>query len=97
MTRTTLITAFAALSLLRAVGHAAERTVTLAVENMDCAACPYIVRETMAAVPGVSRVEVSFEKAVAVVTFDDARTTAETVAAASANAGYPARRADAES
>jgi mercuric ion binding protein len=97
MTRTTLITAPTALSLFPTVGHAAERTVTLVVENMTCAACPYIVRKTMAAVPGVSRVEVSFEKQAAVITFDDAQTTAEAVAAASANAGYPARRADAGS
>ena len=69
--------------------------MTLAVENMDCAACPYIVREAMAAVPGVGRVEVSLERKAAVVTFDDARTTVEAVAAASADAGFPARRADA--
>ena len=93
MTRT-FITVFAALSLFPAIGHAAERTVTLAVENMTCTACPYIVRKTMAAVPGVSRVEVSFERKAAVVTFDDARTTAGAVAAASANAGYPARPVD---
>ena len=91
----TLITTLAALSLLPVAGNAAERTVTLAVENMDCAACPYIVREAMAAVPGVSRVEVSLEKKAAVVTFDDAGTTVEAVAAASADAGFPAKRADA--
>ena len=91
----TLVTTLAALSLLPVVGNAAERTVTLAVENMDCAACPYIVREAMAAVPGVGRVEVSFERKAAVVTFDDARTTVEAVAAASADAGFPAQLADA--
>lgn len=96
MTRT-FIMALAALSFFPAVGHAAERTVTLAVENMTCTACPYIVRKTMAAVPGVSRVEVSFEKQAAVVTFDDARATVEAVAAVSANAGYPARRVNAGS
>lgn len=92
----TLITTLAALVLLTAAGNAAERTVTLAIENMDCAACPYIVREAMAAVPGVSRVEVSFEKKAAVVTFDDAGTTVEAVAAASTDAGFPAQLADTE-
>jgi len=61
--RRTLVTTLAALSLLPVIGNAEERTVTLAVEKMDCAACPYIVREAMAA--------------------------------ASADAGFPARRADA--
>ena len=90
----TLIMALAALTLLPAPANAAERTVTLTVENMTCPSCPYMVREAMAAVPGVSRVTVSFERKAAVVTFDDARTTAEAVAAASANAGFPARPAE---
>ncbi|MEK0081893.1 cation transporter [Benzoatithermus flavus] len=91
------ILAITALGLLPAAGDAAERTVTLAVENMDCAACPYIVHKVMAAVPGVSNVAVSFEHKAAVVTFDDTRTTVEAVAAASANAGFPARPAGAGS
>jgi periplasmic mercuric ion binding protein len=93
--RRTLVTTLAALSLLPAIRNAEERTVTLAVENMDCAACPYIVREAITAVPGAGRVEVSLERKAAVVTFDDARTTVEAVAAASADAGFRARRADA--
>lgn len=72
---------------------AAERTVTLAVENMSCATCPYIVKKAIAAVPGVSKVEVSYEKKTAIVTFDDATTSLEAVTGASANAGYPARLA----
>ncbi len=39
---------------------AAERTVTLAVDNMTCASCPYIVRQSLAAIPGVATVAVSF-------------------------------------
>lgn len=89
-----LIVALTALILLPAAVHAAERTVTLAVDNMTCVSCPYIVREAMAAVPGVRQVEVSFAQKAAVVTFDDAMTTAEAVAAASAHAGFPARLTD---
>jgi len=44
----------------------------------------------MAAVPGVSRVAVSFEAKTATVTFDDAKTNSNGIAAASMNAGYPA-------
>jgi mercuric ion binding protein len=70
---------------------ATERTVTFAVDNMTCASCPYIVKTSMAAVPGVSTVAVSFEAKTATVTFDDAKTNADAIAAASMNAGYPAR------
>jgi periplasmic mercuric ion binding protein len=70
---------------------AAERTTTFAVENMTCASCPYIVKTSMAAVPGVAKVAVSFKEKTATVTFDDVKTSAEAIAAASANAGYPAR------
>jgi mercuric ion binding protein len=69
---------------------AAERTVILAVQNMTCAACPYIVREAMSALDGVEEVEVSFEDKTATVTFDDAKTTIDAIADASLNAGYPA-------
>ena len=40
---------------------ATERTVTFTIDNMTCASCPYIVKTSMAAVPGVSTVAVSFE------------------------------------
>ncbi len=69
---------------------AGERTVTFAVDNMTCASCPYIVQSSMAAVPGVAKVAVSFEAKTATVTFDDAKTNPDTIAAASMNAGYPA-------
>jgi len=72
---------------------AAERTTTFAVENMTCASCPYIVKSSMAAVPGVANVAVSFEAKTATVTFDDEKTSADAIAAASANAGYPAHPA----
>jgi mercuric ion binding protein len=69
---------------------AADRTVTFAVDNMTCASCPYIVKTSMAAVPGVSDVVVSFEAKTATVTFEDTKTNSDAIAAASANAGYPA-------
>ena len=34
---------------------AAEKTITLAVENMYCADCPFIVRKSLEAVQGVSK------------------------------------------
>lgn len=75
------------------VAVAAQRTVVFAVDNMTCASCPYTVKNSMAAVPGVLQVEVSFEAKTATVTFDDAVATPDAIAEASTNAGYPARPA----
>lgn len=69
---------------------AAERTITFAVDNMTCASCPYIVKNSMAAVPGVVKVAVSFRAKTATVIFDDAKTNPDAIAAASTSAGYPA-------
>jgi periplasmic mercuric ion binding protein len=69
---------------------AAERTVTFAVDNMTCASCPYIVKSSMTAVSGVTRVAVSFPAKTATVTFDEAKTNPDAIATASMNAGYPA-------
>jgi mercuric ion binding protein len=44
----------------------------------------------MAAVPGVSAVEVDFGRKEAAVRYDDAQTTPDDIARASTNAGYPA-------
>ena len=89
-------TYLSALALIASVmtapaAFAAERTITFAVDNMTCASCPYIVKTWMAAVPGVTKVAVSFEAKTATVTFDDGKTNPDAIAAASMNAGYPAR------
>lgn len=91
MKRKVLIGTLTALVLGTGTAFAGERAVTLAVENMTCVSCPYIVKKSIAAVPGVSKVEVSYETKTAVVTFDDTKTGLDAVTAASANAGYPAR------
>ena len=44
----------------------------------------------MAAAGGVAKVDVSFKAKTAIVTFDDAKTNPDAIAAASMNAGYPA-------
>ena len=68
---------------------AAEKTVTLTVQNMYCAACPHTVKASLEAVPGVTRVAVSYEDKTAIVTFDDARTGVNALTTATTNAGYP--------
>ena len=68
---------------------AGERTVTLAVQNMYCSACPVTVKSSLQAVPGVAKVVVSYADKTAVVTFDDARTAVPALITATTNAGYP--------
>lgn len=72
---------------------AAEQTVQLEVTNMSCAACAPIVRKTLSGVAGVTKVAVSAEKASAVVTFDDQKTSVEALIKAVTNAGYPTKPA----
>jgi len=85
--------AFAATVLTADMGFAAEKTVTLAVENMSCASCPYIVKKTLARMPGVTKVDVSFERKTAMVTYDDAKTNIEALTDATFDAGYPSELA----
>jgi len=68
---------------------AAEKTITLAVENMYCADCPFIVRKSLEAVPGVSRAAVSYKEKTAVVTYDDSRAGVAALTHATTQAGYP--------
>lgn len=78
------------ITLLAAGGAmAAERSVTLAVDNMYCASCPYIVKHSLAIIGGVGAVSVSFAKKTATVTYDDQRTTPAALIAATTQAGYP--------
>ena len=84
-------TVLAMFALSGAVASAAERTVTLAVENMYCDACPYIVKQSLARVPGVEKVVVSFEQKTATVTYDDQKTAPDALTSATTQAGYPSR------
>jgi mercuric ion binding protein len=75
--------------LISSAAFAGEQTVTLAVQNMDCAACPFTVKSSLQAVPGVANAVVSFADKTAVVTFDDAKTAVPALITATTNAGYP--------
>jgi mercuric ion binding protein len=68
---------------------AEDKTVTLAVQNMYCAACPHTVKSSLQSVSGVKAVSVSFKDKTAVVTFDDAIADVKALTAATTNAGYP--------
>ncbi|HQR97028.1 MAG: mercury resistance system periplasmic binding protein MerP [Polaromonas sp.] len=82
---------FSALALVAVIAPvwAATQTVTLSVPGMTCAACPITVKKAISKVDGVQKVEVSYEKRVAVVSFDDGRTSVQKLTKATEDAGYP--------
>ena len=88
--RNPLIAFAVAISVLTSsAAFAAEKTVTLAVNNMYCAACPYIVKKSLESVPGVAKVAVSFKDKTATVTYDDSKADLKALTTATTNAGYP--------
>jgi periplasmic mercuric ion binding protein len=90
MNRFKMLFAALVLAAMVAPAWAAERTVTLSVPGMTCAACPITVKKALTKVEGVVQVQVSFAEREAVVTYDDARTSVAALVEATANAGYPA-------
>ncbi len=87
-----LSAAAVAMTLTSAFGALAdERIVTLAVDNLFCVTCPYIVKQTLARIDGVSAVEVSYREQTAVVTFDDDKTDVAAITTATGDAGFPSR------
>lgn len=71
------------------IALAGERTVTLAVKNMYCADCPFIVKKSLEAVPGVDKAVVSLKDKTAIVIFDDAKADVSALTKATTSAGYP--------
>src|SRR5260370_33647484 len=68
---------------------ASHKAVTLNVSGMTRAACPITVKKALEKIQGVSKVDVRYEKKQVLVTFDDAKTTADALVKATTNAGYP--------
>ena len=80
---------FAAGIVASSAAFAADKTITLAVNNMDCAACPSIVKGSLEAVPGVAKVAVSYKDKTATVLYDDAKADVNQLTSATTKAGYP--------
>jgi mercuric ion binding protein len=83
-----------ALSLVVLLGAAPfalakQQTVKLNVPTMDCATCPITIKASLVKVPGVSKVQVSYEKREAVVVYDDAQATVADLKKATEDVGYP--------
>ena len=87
---TLLAISMAALSPSAAV-TAAPQTVTFEISNMTCSVCPITVKKALQKVPGVAKVNVSYERKEARVTFDDTKASVAKLEDASFEAGYPAK------
>lgn len=80
-----------------AVGHTAaqqtanERTVSLQVDNMYCASCPYIVKRALESTAGVIAADVSFREKRALVKYDPSKTEVAALLKATSDMGYPSR------
>jgi mercuric ion binding protein len=59
MTKPLIAALFGFSILASSTAFAGERTVTLAVQNMYCSACPITVKSSLEAVPGVAKAVVS--------------------------------------
>jgi len=89
MTKLLVSAAIAVSVLASSTALAAEKTITLAVKNMYCDACPLIVRKSLESVPGVNKAVVSYKDKSAAVTYDDAKADVSALTRATTNAGYP--------
>ncbi len=69
--------------------QAAVETVTLDVPGMTCPLCPITIKKALTKVDGVVKVEVSYFKKEAIVSYDDSKASVEALLHATKNAGYP--------
>jgi len=88
----TLYRTLAAVALVVAapLASAKQQTVALNVPTMDCATCPITIKAALSKVPGVAKVNVSYDKREAVIVYDDAQATVADLKKATEDVGYPA-------
>jgi periplasmic mercuric ion binding protein len=79
-----------ALAGISASAWSAEKSVTLSIPSMDCAACPITVKQALTKVDGIKAVSSNLAKRQTKVTFDDAKVTPALITQTTRNAGFPA-------
>jgi mercuric ion binding protein len=86
-----LITLATLLSTAASPVWAAPKTVTLAVPGMTCPTCPLTIKKALLKEKGVGSVTVHYEKKELVVSFDDVKTTLESIMRSTAAVGFPSQ------
>jgi mercuric transport protein len=79
-----------AAAALPAPSSAANDTVVLHIEGMDCGGCTIATRKVLERLDGVTKADVSYEQKRAVVTFDPQKVTTQQMIAAVAMLKYTA-------
>jgi len=74
--------------VLTTPSDAAEQTVKLSVPGMNCASCPYMIKQAISMVEGIKSVEATMDDRSATVVFDDALTTVKKIQEATSAIGY---------
>ncbi len=88
---------FVMLSLFPLSANAGEQKTILALDNMTCSSCSYMVKGSLLKVDGVSEVTVSYKHKTAAIIYDDAKTTIPSLIEATTNAGFPSHEIKGES
>lgn len=83
------IAGFLTMAVTSSVASAGERTIKLSVPGMNCASCPYMVKQAISDVDGIRSVEATMDDRSATVIFEDTLTTIDKIVEATANIGYP--------
>jgi len=90
-----MISGILASIVLTGAASAAEQQATIEITGMTCPSCPYIAADAVQSVTSVEIVSGDFDQSaqliVFIVTYDDALTTPQAIAAAPMEYGYPGR------
>lgn len=81
---------FVMMLLLGGVAPAKDVTAEIKVKGMSCGSCAATVKRALTKTRGVKSAEVSFEKALAIVHYDDAQVTEHELRRAIEKAGFKA-------
>ncbi len=90
MRRMILTAVFLSITAMHAQsGAAQEQTVTMHVSGMTCGTCPISVRHRALQLKGVHTAAVDLDSATATVTYEDSEQSAQAIARAITELGYP--------
>lgn len=88
-----ILSAAAPATAMTGTATAQVRVARFAIANMTCPTCPITVKTAMQGVAGVRSVSVDLNRKTATVAFDVSKTNVAAIAAASTDAGFPAKLA----
>lgn len=75
--------------LLSFNAQAAQQTVSLKIEKMDCPSCPFMIKRALEKIDGVESASVSMETKISAVNFDDEKTSVDEFIATTTELGFP--------